>query len=257
VTGGEGQGERPPIIQYWHEEVVPDYIEEAFATFREHNPDLRHLAFSESAADALISENFDSRVAEAFRVCAVPAMQADFFRYCAVHVLGGIYCDADARCVASLRHLVEGDGGVLFEGPERGHARNEIFAFGSPGHPLLRLSVDIATMNVEGRIWDKVWMATGPWIFRELIGMWRSGSIESVFAEARSSPRFENDTRRLRYFDALQARIGDDAQLARTFEGIRVSPLSEAKSLVMHGGSHFLYKQTDSHFPNFKSSIYR
>jgi hypothetical protein len=112
-------------------------------------------------------------------------------------------------------------------------------------------------MNVERRVWDVVWMATGPWIFRELIRMWRLGSVEAVFEDARSSPLFENDARRLGYFDALQAVIGSDSRLAGSFEGIRVSPLSKAKRLVLHGGSQLPYKQTELHFPNFKSSIYR
>ena len=245
------------VIQYWNEEAVPDDIAAMLATFAEQNPDFQHLVFSERSAEELIASHLGPREAAAFRACAVPAMQADYFRYCAVYALGGVYCDADARCIASLRPLVEVEGGELFEGPERGHARNEVFAFRRPGHPFLRLTIDIATMNVEGRVWDLVWMATGPLIFRELIQMWRSGSVEAVLAAARSSPRFEGDARRQRYFDELQARIGDDAQLARAFEGVRVSPLSKAERLVDHGGSHFAYKRTEAHIPNFRSSIYR
>lgn len=245
------------VIQYWNEEAVPDDVGEMLATFAAQNPDFHHLVFNQSSAERLIAAHLGPREAAAFRACAVPAMQADFFRYCAVYALGGVYCDADARCLGSLRPLVEAEGGELFEGPERGHARNEIFTFREPRHPFLRLTIDIATMNIEKRAWDLVWIATGPWIFRELIHMRRSGSIEAVFADARSSPRFANDPRMLEYFDALQATVGGDSRLARAFEGVRVSPLSKGQHMIRHGGSHLGYKRTEAHFPNFRSSIYR
>jgi mannosyltransferase OCH1-like enzyme len=257
MSGDRQATDRPAVIHYWHEKIVPDDVARFLATFPEKSPDFRQLTFNESTAEALIATHLGSREAMAFHACAVPAMQADYFRYCAVYALGGVYCDADSRCLGSLSPLLDIDQGELFEGPERGHLHNELFTFLSPGHPLLRLTIDIATMNIEHRIWDVVWMATGPWIFRELVRMWRSPSIDTIFEHARSSPHFANDARRLRYFDALQERVGDDAQLGSAFEGVCVSPLSMAQRLVQHGGSQLEYKRSESHFPNFMASIYR
>jgi mannosyltransferase OCH1-like enzyme len=256
MIGGGELSDRPAIVQYWHEEVVPDDVREMSATFPEHNPDLRHLVFDESSAAELIAGHLGAAELDAFRTCAVPAMQADYFRYCAVYALGGVYCDADCRCIASLKPLLE-DGGEIFEGPQQGHAHNEVFAFSAPGHPLLRLSIDIATTNIQHRVWDKVWMATGPWIFQELLGMWRSGSIERRLEWARLSPFFAGNARKLRYLDTLGETLGDDARIAAAFEGVRVSPISKARTFVTHRGTDLAYKRTEAHFPNFKRSIYR
>src|SRR5690348_1645791 len=91
-----------PIIQYWHSEQVPEQIAELTATFRDLNPALPHLVFSEAKAEEFIAEHFEAREVAAFRSCAVPAMQADYFRYCAALALGGIYSDVSFYCRCPL-----------------------------------------------------------------------------------------------------------------------------------------------------------
>lgn len=105
----------PPIIQYWDSGSPPEEVAELIETFREHNPDTPHLVFSESEAERFIAEHFGPREVEAFRACALPAMQADYLRYCAVFALGGIYADADCECHRALQPLVDrSEGGHLF-----------------------------------------------------------------------------------------------------------------------------------------------
>lgn len=106
-------GIRTPLIQYWHQSSVPPSIERLSGSFRAHNPEMRHMVFSEATATDFIEERFGAREAAAFLACAVPAMQADYLRYCAVYALGGMYFDADCRCVASLRPLFDACGGIL------------------------------------------------------------------------------------------------------------------------------------------------
>lgn len=196
-------GDHPPeggaIVQYWHEAQPPGRICRGFESFRERNPNLPHFVFDETAAEAFIAENFSSREVAAFRACAVPAMQSDFFRYCAVYALGGLYADADLRCVADLRPLIRGEEGTLFGraeplprfddaialpyvvGPYLA-VGNSPFAFRKPRHPLLELAIEVATANVENQVADGapgVWLATGPGIFTSMYLLDRLGSIDA------------------------------------------------------------------------------
>src|SRR5262245_47838054 len=142
----------PPLVQYWHSESIPGYIEDLLATFRDHNPSMRHMVFNEGTATEFIARHYGERELRAFHACAVPAMQADYFRYCAVHVLGGTYVDVDFRCERPLDGLAEFDGmGQLFE-REHGGIVNGIFIFTSPRHPVLSLALEIATANIEQRV---------------------------------------------------------------------------------------------------------
>lgn len=134
-------------------------------TFRDLNPDVTHHVFTEASADEFIAANFTSRELAAFRACAVPAMQADYFRYCAVLTLGGIYADVDFCCAVPLQPLAHATSdGLLFQNA-KGDIINAFFVFDAPNHPLLRLAVDVATENISLRAADKVHMVTGPWIF--------------------------------------------------------------------------------------------
>jgi len=199
AEGDPAPGGGRAIVQYWHAAQPPERICRGFDSFREHNPDLTHVVFDETAAEAFIAENLSAREAAAFRACAVPAMQSDFFRYCAVYALGGLYADADMCCVADLRPLIDAEEGTLFGraeplprfdeaialpyvvGPYLA-VGNSPFAFREPRHPLLELAIEVATANIEKRIADGapgVWLATGPGIFTSMYLLDRLGSIDA------------------------------------------------------------------------------
>lgn len=94
------QEPRIPLVQYWHSPKIPSDVAELMQSFHDHNLDMEHLNFS------------------AFRSCAVPAMQADYFRYCAALALGGICVDADFRCLQPLASISKpADSGLLLSFP--------------------------------------------------------------------------------------------------------------------------------------------
>jgi hypothetical protein len=209
-------GYRQPIIQYWHAADVPEHLADDLASFRDRNPELQHRVFSEPAAAAFIEERFSAREAAAFGACAVPAMQSDYFRYCAVLALGGVYCDVDFRCRASLRPLLEEERGQLFRNGT-GMALNGVFAFREPGHPLLRLCLEIATANIEAREIEEVWGVTGPSIFTGLIMLRRLDSIDAFLEVC--------DDRAGHWRPRLMSEVvGDFERVVEAFDGVRVNP---------------------------------
>ena len=245
-----GLTERLPIIQYWHEEAVPDYIAEMLATFREHNPSLRHVLFSEASAEEFIDEHFGAREVAAFRACAVPAMQADYLRYCAVLALGGIYVDVDERCVSSLTSLLPSDAdGRLFIRPE-GAVINGFFAFAAPGHALLELALEIASTNIERRRCEEVYFTTGPPIFTCLYWLDRLGSFDAVYERATGSGFVE-------HFRAYAETIESPDRASRALQGVRVSPIEDRVAFVRSAGPDLPYKHTDAHWTNAGPEIFR
>jgi hypothetical protein len=262
-------GGKPAIVQYWHSEEIPGYIAELLASFGAANPEMRHLVFSMRKAERTIGEHFGGREVEAFRACAVPAMQADYFRYCAVHALGGVYADADFRCLTSLRNLLDGpQSGTLFGRPElpprwrnpqfewrerAGPYRvvmNSFFAFPSPGHPLLELAVEIATAGVEGRVAEDVALVTGPAIFTSLYLLRETGSFEE-FVRYAEGGALEPSSR------LLCETIGDYERVGRAFAGVSMPAETEARAWVGSPDAPLPYKDTEAHWMNTSTSIYR
>lgn len=257
------------IWQYWDSESIPPYVDELLATFEDLNGDLGHQVFSERDAAALIAESFTARELAAFEACAVPSMQSDYFRYCVVLSRGGIYADADCRCLTSLRPLLERDQqGELFFRPDAypvgGHSlhrfASSFFAFREPGHPLLRLSLDIATANMEARICERVWakgenviasiwLTVGPGIFTMLHYLDVLGSFDRLIAAAAG-------TEAEPFMDLYCQVIGSRDRVAEAFDGVRLSSFHEMSSWI-GPDAPLAYKETDVHWQNVTTSIFR
>lgn len=246
---GPGSGALP-VVQYWHADELPGRVAELTGTFRDLNPNRRHLVFSREAAADFIAERFGAREATAFRACAVPAMQSDYFSYCAVHALGGLYADVDFRCVMDLAPLFPSAGcGRLFRGLREG-IMNGVFAFGSPGHPFLELVVEIATVNIERRLFDDVFHATGPPIFRTVAWLGRYGSLDVLIgrAEGTGFERFVEP-----YCDAIR----NNPRIAHALEGVQIaSTKAEHESFIRFSDSIFRCEGSEMHWMKLKGEIY-
>lgn len=259
---------KPPLIQYWHDERPPEDVAELLASLRRRNPDLRHLVFDRSSAEAFLAERFSAREVVAFRACAVPAMQADYFRYCAVLALGGAYLDADLRCVAPLRSLfAAGEGGRLFGRPQvpRGWPAdifgprprigpyrviaNSIFLFAEPGHPLLELATEIATANIESRVSEDVAVTTGPGIFTSLYLAARLDSLDA-FGE------YAADGILAPAASVFREVVSSSDRVAAAFDGVRISPFEETRAVLAEAGDELAYKSTEVHWRRHRRSIF-
>lgn len=248
-------GAKLPIVQYWHSEDVPAEVATLTASFRDLNPDLQHLVFDEAAAEEFIAERFTAREIAAFRACAVPAMQADYFRYCAIHTLGGVYSDVGFRCLRPLRTLIDTiDGGLLFSKPQPHRVvYNGLFAFTEPGHPLLRLALDVATANIERRMAETVNLTTGPWIFTCLAEVHRCGSFEIARRQA-PTPMFEG------LADRMHEVVEDYTRVEAAFKEVRIEPFSLAAGWIGTPKAPLQHKESDTdwiNWPRRKGGIFR
>lgn len=255
------------LIHYWHEKDPPDRVVATLASFREHNRGIEQLVFDEASAEEFVYANHGGREAAAFRACAHPAMQADYFRCCAVHALGGIYADANFRCLRSLEHLIEGsERGVVFGrqdpmlkalaafyrwpypvGPFRVIV-NGLFGFGDRFDPFLELALQAATANIENRVADGpagVWVTTGPGVFTSIYLLHELGSIDA-FLEYAAGSVIEPSAR-------LFCEVVDDyARIAHLWDGLGIRPLEECASFCVKSPQGL-----ESHWTQAEGSIYR
>lgn len=249
----EEEANQLPIVQYWHSAEIPSEIKDLTATFGELNPDLHHRVYCEAEARTFIGDHYTSREVAAFDACAVPAMQADYFRYCAILAFGGVYSDVDLRCLRSLQSLIgRTSGGLLLRREPPGNLVNGFFVFSSPGHPLLQLALDAATANIESRAVKRVDVATGPWIFTGLAALHRAGSIEAIHDLLADTPAERAEP--------ILDVIGDFARLEKAFENLEIKPLDAISMWIGEPATTPAYKLGESHWVNWhkrKGSIFR
>jgi hypothetical protein len=258
-----------PIVQYWDSGDPPGYIADLLATFHDRNPHMPHRVFDEAEAAELIATRFGAREADAFAACAVPAMRADYFRYCAVLALGGIYADASFRCIAPLQPLLERGDGTIFRKTPPGFVLNGFFLFAAPGHPLLRLALDIATANIEQRAGEMVQMVTGPWIFTALSVLHRLGAVDRLRRDAadggltRLAEPFRREAALLARTASGRAGIepmlaplfdtvGDLGRVERAFEGVRVASFEEMTETIAEPERPLPHKDEETYWINWQ-----
>jgi len=259
---------KPPLIQYWHTETPPGEVAELLDSIERCNPDMRHLLFDEAEAERFIASHYTDREVAAFRACAVPAMQADYFRYCAVLALGGFYVDADFRGVASLHSLFGAVGGTLFGRNEVPHGwspdifgagervgpyrllANSIFFFAAPEHPLLRLALEVATASIESRIAEDVAVTTGPGIFTSVYLLDRLGSFDAFLDYAAGGILRPSA-------DLFCEVVGNQERVVAALDGVRMLPFADSRSAVRETRGQLAYKSTDAHWVNHRGSIFK
>ncbi|QYK43084.1 MAG: hypothetical protein KF887_08310 [Paracoccaceae bacterium] len=154
------------LIQFWDKPDPPPEVARLMAAWADRfGPGYRR--FDLTAARALIAERFPLRIQTAFARCGVPAMQADFFRYCALFADGGFYLDADTEPLGDLSALAAPAARAMLM-DRRGRIANDVMFFRKPRDPLLLRVIRSATRNIERATSNNVWEVTGPGIMTRL-----------------------------------------------------------------------------------------
>jgi mannosyltransferase OCH1-like enzyme len=238
------------LTQYWHAPPPPE-VATLVASQVAANPDLDHRLFDHAGAADFMAQRLGARAAQGFAECAVPAMQADLFRYGVLLADGGFWVDADTRGLAPLSSLLPSDAqGVVFE---RGNHNviNGCIGFRAPGHPLPALLLEIALEGIERRISESVWVATGPGILTYLLLLTR------LDAHDRATLDFDHIgadvTRSVRLCAEVALRRFPD--LDGLFAGVAVRPFDDFEAVAPEVA--MAYKAGPLHWVDWQGSIFR
>ena len=149
------------LYQYWEEPQPPQEVELWTSGFRRDNPECVYHLYNHETALEFIAQHYGVDHLSAFQACAVPAMQADYFRLCALLATGGIYVDADLQSRQPLSGLIsQAEQALMFN--FGGILNNGLMMFRSANHPFLAACLDLATSNIIHRRFNTAFMSMGP-----------------------------------------------------------------------------------------------
>src|SRR5262249_19669143 len=94
------------IVQYWDEAPPPVDVRAVMRSWRDRNANFRYMLFNNRSAQEYLRSNYSSDVLRAYRRAVHPAQRSDLFRLALLHAEGGVYADADDRCIAPIEGLI-------------------------------------------------------------------------------------------------------------------------------------------------------
>lgn len=161
------------IHQYWDEEVVPEDVRDLMDSWIAENPTFGHVRHSRQSARLYLSERTDENTQRAFRLALSAAGRADILRLAVLYEEGGVYADADDRCVAPLDPFLRGREFVARQ-EKLGSIGNNILAV-RPRHPLIGAALNEAVRSVLRGDRDTIWLATGPGLMTRMVATHLAG----------------------------------------------------------------------------------
>lgn len=161
------------ILQFWHAATIPADVAALMRGWRHAHPGHAHLCLNDAAARAFVRRVHAPRVAQALHDCAHPVLRADLIRYAWLAVHGGVYIDADERCIAPLGPLlqrVRQAPGVELMAVRKhnGCVSNSLLA-APPGSPLLWAILERTVDNILQRRSPNIWEVSGPGVVDALV----------------------------------------------------------------------------------------
>jgi tetratricopeptide (TPR) repeat protein len=149
------------IMQYWDATEPPPEIGALMQSWPERNPDWSYQLFDDAAAQRYLAARLLPPVLRAYRSAPNSAQRSDLFRLAWLFVEGGVYADADDRCVAPVATIVPADATLVLYQEEYGTLGNN-FVAARPREPAIgrALAASVASLNRGDR--DLLWLASGP-----------------------------------------------------------------------------------------------
>ncbi|MBS7588055.1 tetratricopeptide repeat protein [Ancylobacter defluvii] len=148
------------IHQFWDTPEIPDDVMTLMGSWRAHNPGWSYTLHSLDSAREWLRQVSDSRLLRAFRHMPTIAGKVDLLRLAVLFAEGGVYADADDRCLASLDAAISGRGLVLRQ-EHYGSIGNNFIAV-RPHHPVIGQALEDAVSAVLRGDRESIWLSTGP-----------------------------------------------------------------------------------------------
>ncbi len=162
TQGAKAAGRVPRrMAQYWDQPNPPPDVARLMAGWREQHPDYAYTKFSDQEAQAFLKQAFLPGVLGAYRRAYPAAQKADIFRLAWLYAVGGVYIDADDRCVAPVTELLAGGAALIGYQEEYGTLGNNFLA-AAPQHPVIGRALREAVGSVARGDQDIAWLSTGP-----------------------------------------------------------------------------------------------
>ena len=125
------------------------------------NPNYKMVLYNDSDMDVFIRSNFNTMIYNCYLQLKVGATKADFWRYCILYLIGGVYLDIDSEITQSLDNLIYDDDSCIITREGNPGIFNNWMMIAEKGHPIFKNAIINCCRNILNKIPDVLYL-TGP-----------------------------------------------------------------------------------------------
>ncbi|MFH0296323.1 tetratricopeptide repeat protein [Bradyrhizobium sp. 31Argb] len=148
------------IAQFW-DVTPPEDVRNLMKSWQELHPTYQWKCFDDQKAFAFLNEHYGREIVDAYFRAPFPAQKADIFRLAFLVARGGIYADADDRCLVPVDSFIRPDATLVVHQENYGSIGNNFIA-ATPEHPVLARALELAAAAMRRGDRDLIWLSTGP-----------------------------------------------------------------------------------------------
>ena len=181
LPSGTAQKIPRAILQTFETRRVPAGLFRATKSWLELNPEYEYRFYDDDDRRTLIEEHFGEQALACYESLTNGAFRADFWRYCALYVHGGVYADADTLCTRPLRKLIRENDDFIVP-----RANNPRFLFNAficsvPRHPFLKNVIDTAVERITAGDLVNPFFIVGPGALGMAVNKTLGRDVSSTF----------------------------------------------------------------------------
>ncbi|HTQ71935.1 MAG TPA: glycosyltransferase [Acidocella sp.] len=158
----EGAAPIPRVINaFWDRPALPADIAALMQSWQARNPGYAWRRFDEAQARDYLAAKFPGPVLQAYQRVREKPQKADIFRLALLVAEGGVYVDADDRCLRPLDTLLPPGASLVLAQAAFGCADNHFLA-AAPGHPVLQAALRAVVAALNRGDNESPWLLSGP-----------------------------------------------------------------------------------------------
>lgn len=159
------------IFQTWKTKEKNDTIDNLRNTWIDKNSEFEYIYFDDADILDFLSINFDERVNKCYKRILNGSLKADFFRYCVIYIIGGLYIDVDISCVIPLKEMFNFDEIDFITATDNCRVQRsdriyQGFLGGESNCPVFKTMIDHICVSIEtNKFKNNLFDLSGPVIF--------------------------------------------------------------------------------------------
>ena len=177
-------------------QIYQTYVQRTpFMASWQQQPGWQHHFFDDAACRRFVQQHLEPAVYAAYMRLTPGAARADLWRYCVLWVRGGVYADADCRCLAPLDEWVGAETQLLVPVDHEHEPALGLFQAVlacTPAHPVMRRAIDAVVRHVTaGQHRADIFALSGPTCLGRCLNAEHGRHAEQPWQESDSTPQLQ------------------------------------------------------------------